>query len=87
MWNKCTKIIFTKPSLSEICHSHMKNPIKIIIPGSALNSDLCCSISTFKNRMKEFLLELQKQGDTFEWQTPNFEIPYNVTSLKLKWLD
>ena len=87
MWNKCTKIIFTKTSLSEICHSYMKTPVKIIIPGSAPNSDLCCSTSTFKNRMKEFLLEIQKQGDAIEWKTLNFEIPNNVTSLKLKWLE
>ena len=87
MWNKCTKVIFNKPPLSEVCHSHMKNPVKIIIPGSSTNSDLCCSISTFKNRMKEILLEIQKQGDTFEWQTPNFEIPHNVASFGLKWLE
>ena len=87
MWNKCIKIIFSKPSLSEVCHSHLKNPVKIIIPGSSLNSDLCCSVSTFKSRMKEFLLEIQKLGDNFEWQTSNFEIPHNVTSLKLEWLD
>ena len=60
-WNKCIKIIFSKPSLSEVCHGHMKNPVKIIIPGSSPNSDLCCSISTFKNRVKDFLLEIQKQ--------------------------
>ena len=65
----------------------MKNPVKIIIPGSSTNSDLCCSTSTFKNRMKEILLEIQKQGDTFEWQTPNFEIPHNVASFGLKWLE
>ena len=81
------KIIFNKPPLSEICHSHMKKPVKIIITGSSPNSDLCCSISTFKNRMKELLLEIQKQGDTFGWQTPNYEIPHNVTSLHLKWLE
>ena len=28
MWNKCTKFIFTKPSLSEVCHSHMKKTHK-----------------------------------------------------------
>ena len=55
MWNKCIKTIFSKPSLSEIFHSHMKNPVKIIIPGSSLNSDFCCSISTIKNRMKFFV--------------------------------
>ena len=30
------------------------------------------------------LLEIQKQGDTFEWQTPNFEIPHNIRSLHMK---
>ena len=87
MWNKCTKIIFNKPSLSELNHSYLKNPVQIIIPGSAPNSDLCCSISTFKNRLKEFLFEVQKQGDAFEWETKNFEIPHNVTGLKLNWLE
>ena len=86
MWNKSTKFIFTKPSLTEVCHSHMKKPIKIIIPGSSPNSDLCSSISTFKHRLKELLLEIQKQGDIFEWQSANFEIPHNAAHLKLKWL-
>ena len=87
LWNKCTKFIFSKPSLTEICHSHMKKPEKIIIPGSSPNSDLCCSIITFKLRLKEFLLEIQKQGDASEWQPVNFELPHNATNLSLKWLD
>ena len=87
LWNKCTNIIFSKPSLSEILHSHMKSPVKIMIPGSAPDSDLCCSVSTFKNRMKELLLEIQKQGDPIEWQTPNFEVPHNATNFNLTWLE
>ena len=87
LWNKCTKILFSKPTLTEIFHSHMKKPQKIIIPGSAPNSDLCCSISVFKHRLKELLLEIQKQGEVSEWQTLNFEIPHNVTNLTLKWSD
>ena len=65
----------------------MKKPEKIIIPGSSPNSDLCCSITTFKLRLKEFLLEIQKQGDASEWQPVNFELPHNATNLSLKWLD
>ena len=87
LWNKCTKFIFSKPSLSQICHSYMKKPEEIIIPGSSPSSDLCCSITTFKHRLKEFLLEIQKQGDTSEWQPVNFELPHNATNLSLKCLD
>ena len=87
MWNKCTGIIFNKPSLVEIWRSHMKNPEKVLIPGSSPNSDLCISMSTFKHRLKKLLLETQKQGDTIEWQAPNFEIPQNTMDLNLEWLD
>ena len=87
LWNKCTKFIFNKPSLVEICHSHMKKPEKILIPGSTPNSDLCISVSTFKHRLKKLLLETQKQGDTFEWQDPNFEIPQNTADFELEWLE
>ena len=44
-------------------------------------------MSTFKHRLKQILLETQKQGDASEWQVPNFEIPQNATNLKLEWLD
>ena len=44
-------------------------------------------MSTFKHRLKKLLLETQKQGDTFEWQAPNFEIPQNTTDLELEWLE
>ena len=87
MWNQCTKFIFNKPSLVEVFHSHMKEPEKVLIPGSSPNSDLCISMSTFKHRLKQILLETQKQGDALEWQVPNFEIPQNATNLKLEWLD
>ena len=87
MWNKCTGFIFNKPSLVEIWHSHMKEPEKVLIPGSSPNSDLCISMSTFKYRLKKLLLETQKQGDTIEWQDHNFEIPHNTMGLKLEWLD
>ena len=87
MWNKCTGIIFNKPSLVEVCHSHMKKPEKVLIPGSSPNSDLCCSLSTFKHRLKKLLLETQKQGDASEWQEANFEIPQNTSDLNLEWLD
>ena len=87
MWNKCTKIIFNKSSLVEVCHSNMKKPEKVLIPGSSPNSDLCISMSTFKHRLKTLLLEVQKQGDAFEWQAPNYEMPHNTTYLKLEWLD
>ena len=87
MWNKCTGIIFNKPSLVEVCHSHMKKPEKVLIPGSSPNSDLCCSLSTFKHRLKKLLLETQKQGDASEWQEANFEIPQNTSDFNLEWLD
>ena len=87
MWNKCTGFIFNKPSLVEIWHIHMKEPETVLIPGSSPNSDVCIYMSTFKYRLKKLLLETQKQGDTIEWQAPNFEIPQNTTYLKLEWLD
>ena len=37
--------------------------------------------------MKELLLEIQKQGHPIEWQTPNFEVPHNVTNFNLTWLE
>ena len=86
LWNKCTKILFSKPDLTEICHSHMKTPQQIIIPGSSHNSDLSCSLSTFKFRLKELLLEIQKQGDFLEWQNLNFEIPHNSKNRNLRWV-
>ena len=87
MWNKCTGIIFNKPSLVEVWHSHMKKPEKVFIPGSSSKTDLCISMSTIKNRLKKLLLKIQKQDDTIEWQAPNFEIPQNTGDLKLEWLD
>ena len=73
-------------NIGMLCSNIMKKPTKITIPGSSPNSDLCCSVSTFKHRLKELLLAIQQQGDIFEWQSTNFEIPHNVAHLRLKWL-
>ena len=46
-------------------------PSAKIIPGSVKNSDLTMPKSTFKNRLADYLLELQSKGDHNIWCQSN----------------
>jgi hypothetical protein len=72
LWNKCISKLLSKPSLTEIC-DNMGNKSMLIIPGSTVNSDLTCTISIFKSRLKSLLFQLQKCGDPVEWSNENYE--------------
>ena len=39
----------------------------VVIPGSSVNSDLTTPIPFIKNRVKQLLYEIQRQGDTVQW--------------------
>ena len=71
MWNKCIDKILSKPVLTQIFDKNGNN-IEIIIPGATSNSDLTCTVATFKGRLKQILLSCQKHGDPDEWCDLNF---------------
>ena len=74
LWNKFISQLLSKPSLSLIndCNS-LGRKVMLIIPGSTENSDLTCSVPTFKMRLKSVLFNHQKSGDSIEWSNENFE--------------
>ena len=45
--------------------------LALIIPGNVKNSDLTMPKSTFKNRLADYLLELQSKGDHNIWCQSN----------------
>ena len=57
-WNKLVNNIFCK------CKPEENG---IVIPGSAVNSDLAASISIVKSKLKSLLLGTQKSGEDLEW--------------------
>jgi hypothetical protein len=69
IWNKCIGQLLSKPPLTEMNDSK----VMLIIPGSTKNSDLTCSVPTFKMRLKGILFRHQKSGDPVEWSNENFE--------------
>ena len=58
IWNKLLDKIFNK------CTAQ---PDGVVIPGSALNSDLAASSGVIKKKLKLLLLSEQKRGDEIEW--------------------
>ena len=71
LWNKCIDQILSKPTLTPI-FDRKGNSLALIIPGSTSNSDLTCTVATFKKRLKNLLLACQKRGDPSEWREENF---------------
>ena len=60
MWNSCINKLIDQPSLGIPNFTH---GLALIIPGNVKNSDLTMPKSTFKNRLVDYLLELQSKGD------------------------
>ena len=54
----------TIPKYSILNFTHA---LALIIPGNVKNSDLTMPKSTFKNRLADYLLELQSKGDHNIW--------------------
>ena len=73
LWNKCIGQLLSKPPLTQMCDD-MGNIVMVIIPGSLKNSDLTCSVPTFKYRLKNLLFAQQRSGDPVEWCNTNFEL-------------
>ena len=68
MWNSCINKLIDQPSLSIPNFTH---GLALIIPGNIKNSDLTMPKSTFKNRLADYLLELQSKGDNNIWCQSN----------------
>ena len=68
MWNSCINKLINQPSLSIPNFTH---GLALIIPGNVKNSDLTMPKSTFKNRLADYLLELQSKGDHNIWCQSN----------------
>ena len=58
LWNQYSKFMFDKCSA---------NSSGIVVPGSAINSDLSASTSVIKSKTKKMLLDEQKQGCEITW--------------------
>ena len=67
-WNTLSRDLFEHDNLIEI------RGLLIIIPGSAVGSDLTAKTSTIKLKLKNILLNIQKKGHNTEWDTRNFDI-------------
>ena len=65
MWNNVIDNIYEKPQLNELSY---------IIPGSCENSDLSTSISFFKNKLSNILLNMQSKGNPLDWHAQNFDL-------------
>ena len=59
IWNKMYSYVLNK------CEAEENG---IIVPGSAINSDLGAPISFVKNKVKSVLLAMQKSGDSIQWE-------------------
>ena len=64
IWNKYNhKILHT---------SALNKNLKIVIPGSELNSDFSTPVQYIKNKLKLFLLDAQSKGNDLCWEQNNF---------------
>ena len=66
IWNYLIQKVLVSPPLDKYTGT--------VIPGSIINSDLTSSIGFVKNSSKQFLLNVQKQGDPDEWSPCNFNL-------------
>ena len=66
IWNYLIQKVLVSPPLDKYTGT--------VIPGSIMNSDLSASIGFVKNSSKQFLLNVQKQGDSDEWSPHNFNL-------------
>ena len=64
LWNSNVRFLFDK---SILCIPKCTNGLQLIIPGNVINSDLTMSVGTFKSRLRNLLIKLQKEGDPNEW--------------------
>ena len=71
LWNSYIKKLLDPPELSSLTYKH-GHESKIIIPGSTPNSDLSIPIGTFKNRLQNILLAIQRLGTPLNWSSENF---------------
>ena len=74
LWNKCIGKVLDPPVLSTVLnlnsninHTHSQ----IIIPGSNNNSDMTISVCCFKKRIRNYLLQIQKEGNPIDWEQSN----------------
>ena len=66
IWNAVIGLVLEK------CVPHSSN---VIIPGSSINSDLSASIAAVKNKLKKYLMDIQKSNlpcRPNEWLPSNF---------------
>ena len=68
LWNSCVRFIFEQPTL---CLPKWTNGLEMIIPGNVKNSDFTMSVGTFKSRLINFLLKVQKKDDPKIWSPMN----------------
>ena len=74
LWNKCIGKVLDPPVLSTVLnlnsninHTHSQ----IIIPGSNNNSDMTISVCCFKKRIRNYLLQIQREGNPIDWEQSN----------------
>ena len=74
LWNKCIGKVLDPPVLSTVLNlnsniNHIHS--QIIIPGSNNNSDMTISVCCFKKRIRNYLLQIQKEGNPIDWEQSN----------------
>ena len=74
LWNKCIGKVLDPPVLSTVLNlnsniNHIHS--QIIIPGSNNNSDMTISVCSFKKRIRNYLLQIQKEGNPIDWEQSN----------------
>ena len=67
-WNRLFSAIFEHNTPIQI------GDLLRIIPGSAVGSDLTAKASTIKLKLKNILINIQKEGLRTEWDPRNFDI-------------
>ena len=68
LWNICIGKILDSPVLSV---QPFKEGSQYIISGNNINSDMTIPIGLFKKRLRNSLIETQKEGNPNEWETFN----------------
>ena len=74
LWNSAMKHVFVKVNVSSsncVIPGSLNN---LVIPGLLSNSDIFTPIGYVKNKIKSLLIQIQKQGDSIEWNDYNFDI-------------
>ena len=74
LWNKCIGKVLDPPVLSTVLNVNSNINLthsQIIIPGSNNNSDMTISVCCFKKRIRNYLLQIQKEGNPIDWEQSN----------------